>query len=654
MPRHRPIVSIAIMASCLLTICGIPAADAFRLATWNMLNYPGAQGAAREPHFRTVLASVHPDVLVVQEMQSQTGVNQFLANVLEPIEPGQWAAGPFVNGPDTDNALFYRISAVTFVSHTEIPTDLRNISEYRVRLAGYSSAGGELVMYSTHLKAGSTSSDQDRRLSETTTWRNHMNTLAAGAAFAACGDFNIRASSEASYQKLLENQADNDGRCHDPIETPGTWYNNATFAAIHTQSTRTGQLSDGGASGGMDDRFDFMLLSSGFDDGEGLSYIPGTYTCFGQDGQHFNNNINSPPTNLIVGQTIADALYSASDHMPVIADFQAPAKAVAPALLAFGTVIVGASAVEPLSVENGAAVPADELNYSLSAPAGFTAPAGSFTALAGAGANAHDITMSTAASGGLSGALLVTSNDVDAPVSPVPVSGTVLDHAVPSLAAESVVTAGAADFGVHAQGGFSDQSVSVHNVGFDTYQAPAEVYAGEISGDARFSFAGGFSPEIADADPAVYAVHFDDAGAADGVYTGTLTLHTRDPQGIPGGTNLSDMIVSLRAEVDGAAVGIETGRVVAATRLYPASPNPLRWPALVRYDLAESGNVTVQVFDVRGRMLRTLVDRAAPAGRHTVTWDGRDASGRALGSGVYYVRMRTAHQIEMHPAVVMR
>src|SRR5262249_10339801 len=73
-------------------------AFAFRYVNWNILNYPGTTSSVREPGYRAVLADIQPDVLVVQEMQSQAGVNQFLANVLDVINPGQWTAVTFHNG----------------------------------------------------------------------------------------------------------------------------------------------------------------------------------------------------------------------------------------------------------------------------------------------------------------------------------------------------------------------------------------------------------------------------------------------------------------------------------------------------------------------------------------------------------------------------
>jgi flagellar hook assembly protein FlgD len=49
--------------------------------------------------------------------------------------------------------------------------------------------------------------------------------------------------------------------------------------------------------------------------------------------------------------------------------------------------------------------------------------------------------------------------------------------------------------------------------------------------------------------------------------------------------------------------------------------------------------VTISVFDVAGRRVRTLVNSASSAGRYVATWDGRDTEGRAVVSGVYFYRM---------------
>jgi endonuclease/exonuclease/phosphatase family metal-dependent hydrolase len=287
------------------------AADTLRVATYNLLNFPGNDGAQRVPEFRKVLRLMKPDVIAVQEMVSQAGVNTFLNDVLGVIEPGQWSAVTFHDGTDTDNSLFYRTARMEFVSSYYISTSLRDIAEYVLRLPAPDTTV-VLRIYSAHLKAGDTESDASRRLGEATVLRNYLDGLPEGTEFLVVGDFNLYGSDEAAYNMLI-GEPQNTGRSYDPIDTPGDWHNNAAFAAVHTQSTR------GGSYGGLDDRFDFLLGSAAIFDSIGFQYLQGSYTPFGNDGNHFNQSINYGE-NTAVPDSVADALYNASDHLPVFLD----------------------------------------------------------------------------------------------------------------------------------------------------------------------------------------------------------------------------------------------------------------------------------------------------------------------------------------------
>ncbi|MFH1501487.1 MAG: choice-of-anchor D domain-containing protein [Candidatus Eisenbacteria bacterium] len=610
-------------------------ASAVRVCTYNVLNFPGSTGTARVPHFRTVIQELDADVLVVQEMLSQAGVNQFLSDVMNYGAPGLYVAGPFVDGYDTDNAIFYKPTVVELVSHSEISTALRNISEYVLRPVGYTSTEAEFRIYSAHLKASSTSSDQAKRLAECTILRDHLNALAGGSSFMLGADLNIRASTEAAYQKLVGSEADNDGRLRDPINTPGTWYNNSYYADVHTQSPRTAQFG-GGATGGMDDRFDQLLISYGLYDGEGMDYLPSTYVSFGNDGLHFNMAINSG-TNYAVGATVANALHDAADHLPVYADFQVPAQLDAPSALAFGNVAVGYAAMLPLLVENSASAPADELSYTLSIPAGYSGSAGPFELNEGQG-DAHDITMNTSTAGYRGGTLEIDSDDPDRRNWTVSLSGTVLDHASPSLASGSQLLASAVDFGSHPEGEFSQETAQVWNDGYGTLQALLNVYAAEIAGgDGRFSFVGGFAPADVGSTPSDFALEFDDQGAAtDSLYSATLTFHSRDDQSLAGAITLPDLTVTLTAYVE-SGTGIADDEVTALA-LGLASRNPFAAQAELVLSLPEAGDSRLDVYDVRGRLVTTLLSRRVPAGEHHVTWNGTDRAGRYVPSGIYFVR----------------
>ena len=103
---------------------------------------------------------------------------------------------------------------------------------------------------------------------------------------------------------------------NDPINQSGEWHNNWNYADIHTQSTRTANLPDGGSTGGMDDRFDFMLISDDLLDGA-LSYVPDSYQSFGQDGEHYNVSMLAVK-NFSIPNDINNALYYMSDHLPVL------------------------------------------------------------------------------------------------------------------------------------------------------------------------------------------------------------------------------------------------------------------------------------------------------------------------------------------------
>jgi hypothetical protein len=75
-------------------------------------------------------------------------------------------------------------------------------------------------------------------------------------------------------------------------------------------------------------------------------------------------------------------------------------------------------------------------------------------------------------------------------------------------------------------------------------------------------------------------------------------------------------------------------------------PNPFNARTRIRYGLPNPGPVTLEVYDPRGRLVNRMVSRAATsAGYHSVIWDGTDALGRSIGSGVYFYRLTVADRI---------
>jgi hypothetical protein len=90
------------------------------------------------------------------------------------------------------------------------------------------------------------------------------------------------------------------------------------------------------------------------------------------------------------------------------------------------------------------------------------------------------------------------------------------------------------------------------------------------------------------------------------------------------------------------------------TRLVGASPNPFNPATTIAFELASPGEVSITVYDVSGRMIRSLVDAYLPAGMHEVTWNGQDGSGTAVASGVYFYRLVAGEIMETRKMVLLR
>ncbi|MFN0132824.1 MAG: choice-of-anchor D domain-containing protein [Phycisphaerales bacterium] len=441
-------------AAAIVLAAGVsPALAQLRVGEWNVTNYGGAE--VRDAAFRTALYATFngrrfaPDILVGQEFLSQAGVTAFLANLNTAAgSPGDWAAGPFNNGADTDNAFFYRTSKVQFLGMTIVasgglsPNHPRDINRYDFRPIGYSGAAATIAAYSSHMKSGSTADDLNRRLLEAQRIRDNAQTLAAGWHFLLCADLNIPGSTQAAYVELVGSQANNVGRFFDPILTPGNWQGSNMLRFVHTQDPAVQ----------MDDRFDQILLKSTLLDGVGFDYIGSltipystttwndpnhSYRSWGNDGTSLGN-VLTVANNQMVGATIAQALVDSADglgHLPVFLDLRVPAEITSPTIIDFGTVAQNSTAQMTLMVTNAGntalwnVAGIASLRYTLAASAGFTAPGGTFTEPPGGSGNSHTITMNTATVGPKSGTITIASDSADEPVRVVMLMGNVVTAA---------------------------------------------------------------------------------------------------------------------------------------------------------------------------------------------------------------------------------
>ena len=621
-------------------------AHAFRVTTWNLLDYPAFNLAGRQPNFRTVMAALPTDVLIVQELHSAAGADSFLYNVLRVAQPTRpWLRSDYLDA--TESVIYYDSLSVASVSNLGAISDggPRQVLLALIKPRGDLSSPGWFRIYSMHLKAGDgsvTASDSATRTVECTNLRTVLNntvTTNVGPNFILGGDTNFYGAFESGYTRLTESQTNNKGRSKDVLTMPGSWHVVPAYGAYDTQCPCATNCGAEFSGGGLDDRFDIVFTSYSLQDSVGFDVVG--YTAFGNDGNHFNTDVNGSGFNTAVGLAVANALHDASDHLPVVMTLQLPAKVAAVSHLEFGTVITGFAAQQTLTVADGPpSLPAAALHYSLSAPAGFGAPAGTFTATAGAAGNAHVLTMSTASAGVKSGSLTIVSDDPDSASRPVLLGGTVLRHASASLDSATVVTESTLDLGTHTPAGWVDPAVAVFDRGYDALQARLAVQSADISGGAgRFTFAPAFAPMLVGSPGARFGIHFDASGATDdSTYTATLTFHTAD-EALPGAQPGSDLVVHLAATPTHTT---DTPPAAGALRFDPPRPNPFGTSTRFAFELPSAAPVELVVFDAGGRRLTTLASGTWAAGRHVLAWDGLDAHGHTMGAGLYFARFSTA------------
>ena len=81
---------------------------------------------------------------------------------------------------------------------------------------------------------------------------------------------------------------------------------------------------------------------------------------------------------------------------------------------------------------------------------------------------------------------------------------------------------------------------------------------------------------------------------------------------------------------------------------------PFNPSTTVVFDLPRAGTASLQVFDLRGRLVSTLHEGELPAGRHSVVWRGDGQGGRPAATGIYFVRLHDGQQSRTAKAVLAK
>jgi len=295
---------------------------------YNLLEYPNALPENRDELLRSLIDEYDPDIFMVCELQSAAGANLILSSSLNFTEV-EYAKATFIDNTsgssDLQQLIYYKTSKFSLISSEIIPTTVRDINRYVLRLntVDQDTNPVDLDIYVTHLKSSQGSSNVTTRFNMVKEFTDTFPDLDPNSYVIFAGDLNLYTGTEPAYVELTAST--NEIVLKDPINRNGSWHVNSSFQDIHTQSTRTSSAPFGGAGagGGMDDRFDFILISENMLTNPQMKYVSGTYMAYGNNGNCFNKSINDSDCNGDdFDSEIRNILYNISDHLPVVMSFE--------------------------------------------------------------------------------------------------------------------------------------------------------------------------------------------------------------------------------------------------------------------------------------------------------------------------------------------
>lgn len=292
-----------------------------RLAAWNTLNNPN--DIVGDADYETVLAAIENetvagntkrvDILALQETDLPGSGDDSIgriANVLDLLYPTTDYASVVssTDGGGDSTGFVYDTSTVSLLSSVEVAAETLTHTILRGEFRPVDSFGeNDFFVYSVHLKSGATGSDEAIRGAEAALLRNDADLLGEGTPVLFVGDFNMQDSFEPAWTNLT---ASGSAQVQDVANAPGSWSDNIAFKSLHSQNPRNA----------MDDRFDLHFASGEFYDGVGIEYVENSYRVFGNNGTHTLDAGIATGTG--ANPAVLTALANASDHLPVIADYE--------------------------------------------------------------------------------------------------------------------------------------------------------------------------------------------------------------------------------------------------------------------------------------------------------------------------------------------
>ena len=313
----------------------ISAQSNVKVMFYNLLNYPNETTFPnRDNDLATILNHYQPDIFMVCEVNNENGSNQIL-NIAQNNISSAFEAAAFVTNSSDDltgdnnelqHMLYYDSDKFTLEFQNEITTLVRDVNHYRLKLKTTNQETDPIYLdaFVGHFKASPGIENENIRSQQALDLMAYINNLPADSHIIFGGDLNLYTAFESAFQVLLDSTYPI--TLSDPSNRIGQWSNNPEFLDVFTQSTRT--LSNlGGAAGGFDDRFDFILTSENMLESGDLYYLENTYQVYGNNNNIdcYNRAINSGDcSGNLFDLNIRQALHDFSDHLPVTLTLQTP------------------------------------------------------------------------------------------------------------------------------------------------------------------------------------------------------------------------------------------------------------------------------------------------------------------------------------------
>ncbi len=156
-------------------------------------------------------------------------------------------------------------------------------------------------------------------------------------------------------------------------------------------------------------------------------------------------------------------------------------------------------------------------------------------------------------------------------------------------------------------------------------------------------------PKVGIGDSIAVNVYADSAGIpAPGTYWDTLCIYSNDPD-----ENPYPEPICLVTVIVGIEEAEESKQLPLANALYHTRPNPFTSAAQISYAIAKESKVRLEIYNVLGQRIRTLINRKQEPGCFDIDWDGKDELNRGVPSGVYYIKLSVGDRSDFIEKVIL-